>query len=94
MGQLKGSQTNTNEPFCQKGRLHNLDKSKYNIFRQNTYIYLGNSLKMLQEHTNVKFLTYVEFGDVEDFPPADHVFPLHIKLKRIRPLSGWNELWA
>ena len=39
-------------------------------------------------------LTYVEFGDIEHFPPADHVFPLNVKLERVRSLSGRDELWA
>lgn len=39
-------------------------------------------------------LTCVEFRDIEHFPPADHVLPLNVKLERIRPLPGRDELWA
>lgn len=34
------------------------------------------------------FLTYVEFGNVEHFPPADHIFPLNEKFKRVCSLPG------
>lgn len=44
--------------------------------------------------TCARFLTYVEFGDVKDFPPADHVLPLDGEFKRIRPLSRRDKLRA
>ena len=40
------------------------------------------------------FLTYVEFRDVEHFPPANHVFPLNEEFEGVCPLSGRDELWA
>lgn len=54
----------------------------------------GSMMTALPVECFICFLTYVEFRDVEHFPPADHVLPLHEELQRVCPLSGRDELRA